>query len=214
METENISNQSIYQQMLNNTMSKANDGLFRALVVNDESTIPTSRNSDLTYENIKGITQEEIDALFVGEAKQMAENLKLSTQFSEDERLSRALFRTVLGQPFSMGQTYLFDRYQDKSSFLSPRNSLSDLLEKSIQNRANPNSINKVSDEQLNEILTAVNSFNFVNTLTNTTRDLNNRYKDDEQYSFLYNDYNLQYEQLLQRYEDEKYKEMMLLKQF
>lgn len=214
METEIISNQSIYQQMLHENMNKGKDGLFKELVTKTQPDITTTRNSDLTYENIKGITQDEIDLLFTGEAKQMAENLKLSTQFTEDEKLSRALFNTVLGQPFNMGKAYLFDRYHDKSSFLSQHSSLADLLEKSIQNRTSFDSINKVSEEQLNDILTTVNSFNFVSTLTNTTKDLSNRYKDDDNYSFLYNDYFLQYEQLLQKYEDEKYKEMMFLKQF
>ncbi len=216
METLNIQNQSIYKQLLHENMNKTKDELFKELVLSkDEDTTSLQKSTDLTYENIQAITSQEIDTLFSNsDDKKMAQNLKLATQFTQDEKLGRALFNTVLGKPFDMGQTYLFDRYQDKSSFLSPRNSLSDLLEKTIHSKLDTNSTNKVSDEQLNEILTAVNSFNFVNVLTNTTRNLSDRYKDDNDYSFLYNDYALQYEQLMQKYEDEKYKEMMLLKQF
>ncbi len=216
MEMQNIINQSVYKQLLHENMSKSKEELFKELVLEkNDAAVSTQRTTDLTYENIHGISTEEIDTLFKNdEDKQVAKNLQLATQFTQDEKLGRALFNTVLGKTFHLGQTYLFDRYQDKSSFLSPRNSLADLLEKTVQNKLNPNSINQVSDAQLNEILTAVNSFNFVNVLTNTTRDLNNRYKEDNKYSFLYNDYALQYEQLMQKYEDEKYKEMMLLKQF
>lgn len=77
----------------------------------------TSKTDALTFDNIKGITLEEIDTLFKDEDKAMAKNLRIATLFSNDDYLSKALFDTVLGQPFNLGFSYLSDRYEDKNIF-------------------------------------------------------------------------------------------------
>ncbi len=82
------------------------DKFLNTLVdVNNEN--KSSKTADLSYENIKGITLEEIDTLFVNEDdKNMAKNLRLATLFSSDDYLSKALFNTVLGKPFNIGFSY------------------------------------------------------------------------------------------------------------
>ena len=79
----------------------------------------TSKTDALTFDNIKGITLEEIDTLFKDEDKAMAKNLRIATLFSNDDYLSKSLFNTVLGQPFNLGFSYLSDRYEDKNVFLN-----------------------------------------------------------------------------------------------
>lgn len=216
METSKVES-SVYEQTLNHKLNKTKEERFDEMVADNlDEDFFTQRTTDLTYENIKGITQEEIDYLFKDEAsKKMANNLRLATTFTQDDNLSNALFDTVAGKPFDTGYQFLADRYEDKSSFLTPNNSLSDLLERTIQNKASGDKkiTDQISDAQLNEILTAVNSFNFLSVMTNSTRDLNNRHKDDE-YSFLYNDYALQYEQLMQKYENKRFENMGMINQF
>ena len=216
METSKVA-PSVYEQILNQKVNKSKEERFDEMVSeNLDEDFFTQRTADLTYNNIKGITQEEIDHLFKDEAsKKMANNLRLATTFTQDDNLSNALFNTVAGKPFDTGYQFLADRYKDKSSFLSPNNSLSDLLERTIQNKASGDKklTDQVSDAQLNEILTAVNSFNFMSVLTKSTRELNDQHKDDE-YSFLYNDYALQYEQLMQQYENKRFENMGMINQF
>ena len=73
-----------------------------------------------------------------------------------------------------------------------------------------------ISQDRLDEILTSVNSFNFLSALTTTTKDEYGRYKDEDEsdYSFLYNDYALQYEQLKFKYEELDNINKNLIKQF
>lgn len=210
---------SIYEQTLESQKNKSKDEDFKDMLLNqvpEDKNFSTNRTNDLTYENIKGITQEEIDFLFKDEdSKRMATNLRLATTFTQDDNLSNTLFDTVSGKPFDTGYSFLADRYNDKSSFLSPNNSLSDLLQRTIQNKISGDKkvSDQISDAQLNEILTTVNSFNFLSVMTKSTNELNGRYKDDE-YSFLYNDYASQYDQLLQKYENKKYENMGMINQF
>ena len=184
--------------------------------------IDITRTDSLTYENIKGISLEEIDTLFKDEeSKQTAKNLRIATLFTEDEILGQALFNTVLGQPFDIGYSYLYDRYEDKNSFLntSSSNSLADLLYDSISNKienSDKKSTDVISQDRLDEILTSINSFNFIDALSSTTKDEYGRYKDEDEndYSFLYNDYALQYEQLKFKYEELDNINKNLIKQF
>ena len=165
----------------------------------------TSKTDALTFDNIKGITLEEIDTLFKDEDKAMAKNLRIATLFSNDDYLSKSLFNTVLGQPFNLGFSYLSDRYEDKNVFLnSSSNDFSDLFHSSVVSRnTDLKSTDTISQDRLDEILTKVNSFNFLSVLTSTTKDKYGKYKDeDNEYSFLYNNYNLQYEELKYKYEE------------
>lgn len=206
----------------NNSNISSNSGLFlNNLTNNSTASTPSSKTDSLSYENIKGITLEEIDTLFVNEDdKNMAKNLRIATLFSNDDYLSKALFNTVLGQPFNIGYSYLSDRYNDKSMFLSSKNSdnLFDLLHESISskiNNSNSNSTDVISQDKLDEILTAVNSFNFISALSNTSKQGYDKYKDKKNdYSFLYNDYNLKYQELVYKYQELENINKTLIKQY
>ena len=180
----------------------------------------TSKTDALTFDNIKGITLEEIDTLFKDEDKAMAKNLRIATLFSNDDYLSKALFDTVLGQPFNLGFSYLSDRYEDKNMFLASKNSdnLFDLLHESISskiNNSNSKSTDVISQDKLDEILTKVKSFNFISALSNSSKRGQDKYKDEKNdYSFLYNDYNLKYQELVYKYKELEDINKTLIKQF
>ncbi|PUE64539.1 hypothetical protein [Arcobacter lacus] len=186
--------------------------------VNNEN--KSSKTADLSYENIKGITLEEIESLFVDEEdKNMAKNLRLATLFSKDENLSKALFNVILGQPFSVGFEYLSDRYNDKDSYFKSKygnSSLFDLLHQSISNKVSQNisSTDVISQEKLDEILLEIDSFDFIGSLTKTSKDGYDKYKDDDKYSFLYDDYSLKYQELLTKYKELDNYNTNLIKQF
>lgn len=217
MITSNI-NDILLASQVNNKIENSNNEVFIDTLIDSDNYDNIKRNSDLTFENIKGITLNEIEELFdTDEDKQMAENLRLATLFTDDVYLGKALFNTVSGQPFNLGYSYLFDIYEDKNSFLSSSNdSLSDLLHDTIVNRADeelkPNE--KISQSKLDQVLTAVNSFNFVDMLSSTYKDQDDKYKDDDQYSFLYSDYNLKFQELKYKYNELKDIDSALLKQF
>ena len=179
----------------------------------------TSKTDALTFDNIKGITLEEIDTLFKDEDKAMAKNLRIATLFSNDDYLSKSLFNTVLGQPFNLGFSYLSDRYEDKNIFLnSSSNDFSDLFHSSVVSRNTDTKLNStdvISQDRLDEILTKVNSFNFLSVLTSTSKDKYDKYKDeDNEYSFLYNDFSLKYEELKYKYEELDNINKNIIKQF
>ena len=205
----------------NNANISSNSGLFlNNLINNSTASTPSAKTDSLSYENIKGISLEEIDTLFVNEDdKNMAKNLRLATLFSSDDYLSKALFNTVLGQPFNVGFSYLSNSYEDKNMFLSSNtNSLADLLHESITQRVNnpnSNSTDVISQDRLDEILTKVNSFNFISALSNTSKKGYDKYKDKkDDYSFLYNDYNLKYQELVYKYKELENINKTLIKQF
>lgn len=190
---------------------------FLSNLTTNKQSDTSAKTGDLTFENIKGITLEEIDTLFKDEDKSMAKNLRIATLFSNDDYLSKALFNTVLGQPFNLGFSYLSDRYEDKNVFLnSSSNDFSDLFHSSIISRnTDLKSTDTISQDRLDEILTKVNSFNFLSVLTSTTKDKYGKYKDeDNEYSFLYNNYNLQYEELKYKYEELDNINKNIIKQF
>lgn len=178
-----------------------------------------TKTKELSFNNIKGITLEEIDSLFQNEdERNLAKNLRLATLFTKDENLSLAMFNTVLGQPFNMGLNYLYNSYEDKHLFFNKRNdSLSDLLLDSIKNRKGIQELKShevISQDRLDEILLNINSFSFLDALSNSSNDIYDRYKDDDSYSFLYNDFALKYEELKLKYEEQKYKTQSLIKQY
>lgn len=206
----------------NNANISSNSGLFlNNLINNSTASTPSAKTDSLSYENIKGISLEEIDTLFKNEDdKNMAKNLRITTLFSSDEYLSKALFNTVLGQPFNLGFSYLSDRYEDKNMFLASKNSdnLFDLLHESISskiNNSNSKSTDVISQDKLDEILTKVNSFNFISALSNSSKRGYDKYKDEKNdYSFLYNDYNLKYQELVYKYKELEDINKTLIKQF
>lgn len=206
----------------NNANISSNSGLFlNNLINNSTASTPSAKTDSLSYENIKGISLEEIDTLFKNEDdKNMAKNLRITTLFSSDEYLSKALFNTVLGQPFNLGFSYLSDRYEDKNMFLASKNSdnLFDLLQESISskiNNSNSKSTDVISQDKLDEILTKVNSFNFISALSNSSKRGYDKYKDEKNdYSFLYNDYNLKYQELVYKYKELEDINKTLIKQF
>lgn len=222
MITSNIDEIILKSKLDNQTKEdlKTNDAFLNSLIEEKNKDIKTRDNS-LTYENIKGISLEEIDEVFTNdEDKQKAKNLRLSTLFSEDEYLSKSLFNTVLGQPFIPSYNLLFDMYEDKHNYFKSFNdefSLGDLLHESMSNRINrdENSIDVIPQEYLDEVLLKVNSFNFLSALSSSNKDAYGRYKDEEDdYSFLYNDYYLKYQELIQKIEDQKTIEDSIIKQF
>ena len=220
MITSNINAiRATFQDTVTSTQNNTLTSFISTLVTNKEVST-TAKTDVLTYENIKGITLEEIDTLFKNEDnKNMAKNLRLATLFSNDDYLSKALFNTVLGQAFNLGFSYLTDRYEDKNMFLSLKNnSLSDLLFSSFTNKINnqnSKSTDVISQDRLDEILTAVNSFNFISALSNTSKKGYDKYKDEKNdYSFLYNDYNLKYQELLYKYQEFENINKNIIKQF
>lgn len=208
------------QNSTNSSNSNSKIESFLSNLVNNKEEVKSSKTDSLSYENIKDISLEEIETLFKNEDdKSMAKNLRIATLFSNDDNLSKALFNTVLGQPFNVGFSYLNDRYEDKNMFLSSKNdSLSDLLYSALTDKINnPNSKSSdvISQDKLDQILTKVNSFNFLGSLTNTSKEGYDKYKDEKNdYSFLYNDYNLKYQELLYKYQDLENTNKNLIKQF
>ena len=221
MITSNIDSIMAQVSSSTNATNKITSNTFLNNLVNNSAlTQSTIKTNSLSYENIKGISLEEIDTLFVNEDdKNMAKNLRLATLFSSDDYLSKALFNTVLGQPFNVGFSYLSNSYEDKNMFLSSNtNSLADLLHESITQRVNnPNSnlTDVISQDRLDEILTKVNSFNFISALSNTSKKGYDKYKDKkDDYSFLYNDYNLKYQELVYKYKELEDINKTLIQQF
>ncbi len=184
------------------------------------------RTKDFTYENIKGISLEEIDSIFEStEDKNMAKNLRLATLFTNDDYLGKAIFETIKGEPFNIGFNYLLERYEDKHSYFeslsNSNSSLSELLHNSLSKRVRKTEDDTVTDvipkEYLNEILFEINSFDFVSALSRSSKDAYGRYKDkndSDEYAFLYNDYNLKYEELKYKYDELKNYDNSLIKQF
>ena len=221
MITSNIDSIMAQVSSSTNATNKITSNTFLNNLVNNSAlTQSTIKTNSLSYENIKGITLEEIDTLFTNEDdKNMAKNLRLATLFLSDDYLSKALFNTVLGQPFNIGFSYLSSSYEDKNMFLSSsKNSLADLLHESLTqkvNNPNTNSTDVISQDKLDEILTKVNSFNFISALSNTSKKGYDKYKDKkDDYSFLYNDYNLKYQELVYKYKELENINKTLIKQF
>lgn len=210
---------NVKKDELNN---KNSDFLEEVKNSNENEEFTTTKTNSLSFDNIKGITTEEIEHLFENEEdKQMAKNLRLATLFSNDDNLAKAMFNTVLGQPFNVGYTFLSNRYEDKHNYfssLSGNSKLSDLLHKSMTNKINHQDMkptDQIPQEQLDEILLEVNSFSFLDALNRNSKDQYGRYKDeDNDYSFLYNDYALQYEQLMQKYKDLQNQNNNIINQF
>ncbi len=204
----------------NDEIQNHQESFINNLIPKQQNT-PHIKTNALTFENIKGITLEEIDTLFKNEDdKNMAKNLRLATLFTHDEYLAKALFNTVLGQPFNVGYSYLTNRYEDKSLFLTSTSSdnLFDLLQESIHFKINnqttkPNEV--IPQESLDKILTHVNSFNFLSAFSHSSKRGYDKYKDEKNdYTFLYNNYHLKYQELIYKYQELESHNKILMKQF
>ena len=213
MLTSNI-NPYVLNHLINSDLN-INKTPFKDKILSQLKDSPKEKTTDFTYENIKGISLEQIDELFIDEEQnQIAKNLRLTTLFTTDDILGHAMFNTVLGQPFDVGYSYMFDRYEDKHSFLSGEDSLVNLLHESIINKkdyGNKGVNDIISPHKINEILATVKSFSFVDALSNTTKDQRDK---ENNYSFLYNDYHLLYEELKYQYEDIKEENQAYLNAF
>ncbi len=183
----------------------------------------SQKSTDFTYENIKSLSLEEIETLYTNkEDKQKAKNLKLATMFTDDRYLGEVLFNTVLGKPFELGYSFLYDTYNDKHSYfssLNSKNSLSDILHNYISYKVNSvittKGAEKIPQDYLDEILLEINSINFLSALSSSSKDQYDRYKDkDDKYSFLYNDNYLKYQELLYKYDNLKTYEKNIIKQY
>ena len=201
-----------------NEIEKNSQNLFLNTLINTKSDEDSLKTNQLTFENINGISIEEIEKLFtLEEEKNLAKNLRLATLFTNDLYLGKALFNTVLGEPFNVANNYLFNIYEDKNIFFKSKdNSLADLLHQSVINRSDEKSksYEKVSQIKIDQILTTVNSFSFLDALSKGYKNQYDKYKDDNQYSFLYNDYYMKYQELIYKYEDLKDSDKNIINQF
>lgn len=222
MITSNI-NELIFATKLKQQSETNNHELFLDSLIETKESEDVIRTTDLTFENIKGISLEEIDTLFENDNdKETAKNLRLTTLFTEDNYLANALFNSVLGQPFDIGYSYLFDMYEDKDIFFNSKpDTLADLLHDNITKKIDSEDMkptDKISQTRINEVLAAVNSFNFVDALSNGYKDQYDKYgkyeDDNDQYSFLYNDYNLKYQELKYKYDELKSADRSIINQF
>jgi len=206
----------------NNTSLENQNSFIDSLIqAKDQNNL--TNTDQFTYENIKQMSTEQIDLIFTNEEdNKMAKNLKIATMFTEDKYLGKALFNTVLGQPFELASNYLFDTYNDKHSYLSSlnsNNSLGDILNNYISYKIEAikdgNTQQTIPQEYLDEILLEANSIDFLSSLSNSSKDQYGRYKDeDDDYSFLYSNYELKYQELLYKYDSLKSYEKNLINQY
>lgn len=222
MFTSNINELNFLANIKKDNISTKNKEFLKEVKTFIDKDFKTDKTNSLTFENIKNISLEEIEYLFVNEEdKQIAKNLRLATLFTNDENLSKAMFNTVLGKPFNLGYNFLSTKYEDKHNYFSSQNSnnsLSGLLHKSANykiNNENMKTTDQIPQEQLDEILLEINSFSFLDTLSSSYKNQYDTYKDENSdYSFLYNDYYLQYEQLKQEYKNMQNQNANLINQF
>ena len=209
----------LFKTNVNNNLEKNIDNIFSNSVENILNK-NKKRDNSLTFSNINGITLKEIDELFEDEDKKnLAKNLRLATLFTNDGKLANILFDTVLGKPFDSGFEYLSNRYSDKNNYLKSKNnfgssSLFDMLHKSMEYRLNSSNKSDIKKEDLDDILLEINSFDFISVLYSNSKKGSNKYKNEEKYSFLYKNYELEYKNIMEKYQDLDKKNLDIIKQF
>ena len=197
----------LFKTNVNNNLEKNIDNIFSNSVENILNK-DKRRDNSLTFSNINGITLKEIDELFEDkEKKNLAKNLRLATLFTNDEKLANILFDTGLGKPFDSGFEYLSNRYSDKNSYLKSKSSfgsstLFDMLHKSMEYRLNSSNKSDIKKEDLDDILLEINSFDFISALSSSSKKGSQKYKNEEKYSFLYKNYELEYKNIMEKYQD------------
>ncbi len=215
MITSNIQEILLKNDLYNKSNEIKNEPFINTLV----QTSSEFDYDDISYENILSLSLEEIETLEDEDKKSLLKNLKLATMFSQDKNLSKAMYDSVLGKPFDLGYNYLYDMYEDKNLFFSSykKPSFSSLLTDIVSKRFD-NSEKKITDKisqtKLNEILSVANSFSFLDTFSSGYKDGYDKYKDEEQYGFLYNDYYLKYQELIYKYQNNKNQELEILNKF
>lgn len=203
---------------INGNLEKNIDNIFLNSV-EDILNKDIKRDNSLTFSNINGISLKEIDELFTDEDEnKLAKNLRLATLFTNDKKLSNILFDTVLGKPFDVGFDYLSSRYSDKNSYLKSKSSfgsssLFDLLHKSIEYKIGGVKA-EIKKEDLDDILLQINSFDFISALSKSSKKGYDKYKDDNKYSFLYKNYELEYKNIMEKYQDLDKKNLDIIRQF
>ena len=209
----------LFKTNVNNNLEKNIDNIFSNSVENILNK-NKKRDNSLTFSNINGITLKEIDELFEDEDKKnLAKNLRLATLFTNDGKLANILFDTVLGKPFDSGFEYLSNRYSDKNNYLKSKNnfgssSLFDMLHKSMEYRLNSSNKSDIKKEDLDDILLEINSFDFISALSSSSEKGSQKYKNEEKYSFLYKNYELEYKNIMEKYQDLDKKNLDIIKQF
>ncbi len=196
-----------------NEIKKSNNDFLNTI-----NSIKNSTDIELSYEEVKKLSLEDIEKNYEdGDKKTLLKTLKMATMFSKDEILTKTLFNTVSNMPIENSYDYLSSKFSDKSNYLKAKSeniSLFDLLHKSLSFSVNGNK-NSISKEDLDDILLQVNSFNFLESLSNNYKKGSNKYKkDNDRYTFLYNDYAKDYEDIIKKYKDYESLDKSIIKQF
>ncbi len=213
---EKINCKSIYNTILENKnkIEENSNISFKQEVI--ERSKLKSKEYEVNFNNISKLPINNISTLFKNnEESQKIYNLKLATMFSSNINLSKALYDIVLEKPFSSGFEYLFKKYEDKSIFLnSNKNSLSKLLEESvIYNSSFLTKAQKVPQQKIDEILSVASSFNFITALNGSYKELYNK-NTNNKYAIFYKNYNLEYLELMQKFQKYEQNSKILLNQF
>lgn len=196
-----------------NEIKKSNNDFLNTI-----NSIKNSTDIELSYEEVKKLSLEDIEKNYEdGDKKTLLKTLKMATMFSKDEILTKTLFNTVSNMPIENSYDYLSSKFSDKRNYLKAKSeniSLFDLLHKSLSFSVNGNK-NNISKEDLDDILLQVNSFNFLESLSNNYKIGSNKYKkDNDRYTFLYNDYAKDYEDIIKKYKDYESLDKSIIKQF
>ena len=181
-----------------NEIKKSNNDFLNTI-----NSIKNSTDIELSYEEVKKLSLEDIEKNYEdGDKKTLLKTLKMATMFSKDEILTKTLFNTVSNMPIENSYDYLSSKFSDKSNYLKAKSeniSLFDLLHKSLSFSVNGNK-NNISKEDLDDILLQVNSFNFLESLSNNYKKGSDKYKkDNDRYTFLYKDYAKDYEDIIKK---------------
>jgi antitoxin component HigA of HigAB toxin-antitoxin module len=196
-----------------NEIKKSNNDFLNTI-----NSIKNSTDIELSYEEVKKLSLEDIEKNYEdGDKKTLLKTLKMATMFSKDEILTKTLFNTVSNMPIENSYDYLSSKFSDKSNYLKAKSeniSLFDLLHKSLSFSVNGNK-NSISKEDLDDILLQVNSFNFLESLSNNYKKGSDKYKkDNDRYTFLYKDYAKDYEDIIKKYKDYESLDKSIIKQF
>ncbi len=196
-----------------NEIKKSNNDFLNTI-----NSIKNSTDIELSYEEVKKLSLEDIEKNYEdGDKKTLLKTLKMATMFSKDEILTKTLFNTVSNMPIENSYDYLSSKFSDKSNYLKAKSeniSLFDLLHKSLSFSVNGNK-NNISKEDLDDILLQVNSFNFLESLSNNYKKGSDKYKkDNDRYTFLYKDYAKDYEDIIKKYKDYESLDKSIIKQF
>ena len=120
MEIQNKTS-NINTQFQSETKKNENRPSFKNEIQTNNNQSSTLNNEDLTYQNIKNMTPEEIDTLYTNKRQNALLNtLNLSTIFSGNSSMNEAMFNMVLSQDnLEDSQSYLYNMMSNRNSYLS-----------------------------------------------------------------------------------------------